>query len=67
MPKRTSPLYHNRLFETEEEGYAWLNRVRYKPEFKDCEIKCEWRKIKYHPDEPEVFSVSFEKEAEGWN
>ena len=65
--KRTSPLYHNRLFETEQDGYEWASRVANKKEFRDCTVKYEWRKIKYQPDEPEVFSVTFEKEAQGWD
>lgn len=65
MVKRTSPLYHNRLFETEEAGRDWAERMAKK--LPNATVKCEWRKIKYaSPDSAEVFSVTFEEEGQGW-
>ena len=67
MTHRTSPIYMNRLFESEKQGTAWIERVRYKPEYRECTIKAEWRKIRWASDDgPEVYSVSFIKPAEGW-
>jgi hypothetical protein len=67
MVKRTTPLHHNRLFEDEEEGRRWAERMLRKPEMKGCELIMEWRKIKYAPNEPKIFSVTLTKEAQGWD
>jgi hypothetical protein len=55
--------YINRLFETEEAGKEWAERKAQLPSMRGYEVQMGWRKIKYSPEEPEKFSVSFTKEG----
>jgi len=56
--------YINRLFTDEDAGKKWAERMSMKPDMRNWELKMEWRKIKYAPEEPEMFSVSFTQNKE---
>lgn len=59
---KTLNRYINRLFTTEEAGKEWAERKARHPDMRKYELNMGWRKIKYAPEEPELFSVSFTKE-----
>ena len=56
--------YINRLFPDEEAGKAWAQRKALNPDMSGYKLEMGWRKIKYAPEEPEMFSVSFTKNKE---
>lgn len=56
--------YINRLFVDEDKGKEWAERKARHPHMKGYELKMGWRKVKYAPEEPELFSVSFSKKEE---
>lgn len=58
---KTLNTYINRLFEDEEKGREWAQRKLRDPQMKGYELDMGWRKIKYAPEQPDVFSVSFRK------
>jgi hypothetical protein len=59
---KTLNRYINRLFTTEEAGKEWAERKARLPDMRGYDLNMGWRKIKYAPEEPELFSVSFIKE-----
>jgi len=62
--RKTYHTYINRLFEDEEKGKEWAERKMRSPEMKGYRVTMEWRKIKYAPEDPEIFSVSLRKEKD---
>jgi len=58
---KTLNTYINRLFEDEEKGREWAQHKLRDPKMKDYDLEMSWRKIKYAPEQPDIFSVSFRK------
>ena len=61
---KTLTTYINRLFEDEDKGKEWAERKTRDPKMKGYNLEMGWRKIKYAPEQPEIFSVSFTKEED---
>ena len=56
--------YINRLFPDEEAGKAWAQRKALDPAMAGYKLTMEWRRIKYAPEQPKLFSVAFTKEED---
>lgn len=61
---KTLTTYINRLFEDEDKGMKWAERKSRDPKMRDYDLEVRWRKIKYAPEQPKLFSVSFTKKED---